>query len=334
MSELRHDPIHDHRVILAPDRLQRPNAIRARPWREDNPEACPFCRGRESQTPQSLAEFCLPGSSEWTVRAIPNLYPIVGAGPSDNDLASASKNADDEGMGGRHEVIIESPQHVERWFGFSTAHVRLILDCYQRRLRQARADQFAYALLFKNQGQAAGASQYHVHSQLIALEEPPPTITAIWSRLAEFSKKDGCWHCRTIQHEIARQDRLVAASEHFVAWCPEVSRAAYETWIAPREHLSHFDQSDHALLDQLAPFLSSILTGLENSVQHVAFNLAIHSSRFDTIDEDHYHWNLVITPRIAGIAGFELSTGIFINPVPPELAAAQLRTATTLTLSN
>jgi len=40
---------------------------------------------------------------------------------------------------------------------------------------------------------------------------------------------------------------------------------------------------------------------------------------------DDFHWHFELLPRITGIAGFELGSGMFINPVTPEDAAQQLR---------
>jgi len=38
-----------------------------------------------------------------------------------------------------------------------------------------------------------------------------------------------------------------------------------------------------------------------------------------------YHWRIEIMPRLTKVAGFEWGTGLYINPVPPEEAARQLR---------
>ncbi|MCK4993747.1 MAG: galactose-1-phosphate uridylyltransferase, partial [Candidatus Omnitrophica bacterium] len=43
-----------------------------------------------------------------------------------------------------------------------------------------------------------------------------------------------------------------------------------------------------------------------------------------TIDYD-YHWHIEITPRLTKVAGFELGSGFYINPTPPEEAAKFLR---------
>jgi UDPglucose--hexose-1-phosphate uridylyltransferase len=43
------------------------------------------------------------------------------------------------------------------------------------------------------------------------------------------------------------------------------------------------------------------------------------------IPEEHYHWHIEVYPKLSVWAGFEKSTGIFINTVSPEEAAESLR---------
>jgi UDPglucose--hexose-1-phosphate uridylyltransferase len=40
---------------------------------------------------------------------------------------------------------------------------------------------------------------------------------------------------------------------------------------------------------------------------------------------EYYHWHIEVYPKLAIWAGFELSTGMYINTVTPESAAASLR---------
>ena len=44
-----------------------------------------------------------------------------------------------------------------------------------------------------------------------------------------------------------------------------------------------------------------------------------------TSELPHYHWHIEIIPRLTKVAGFEWGSGFYINPVPPEDAAAFLR---------
>jgi galactose-1-phosphate uridylyltransferase len=40
---------------------------------------------------------------------------------------------------------------------------------------------------------------------------------------------------------------------------------------------------------------------------------------------DGPQWHLELVPRTTRLAGLELGAGVYINPVPPEQAAAELR---------
>ena len=64
---------------------------------------------------------------------------------------------------------------------------------------------------------------------------------------------------------------------------------------------------------------------LEIALDKPSYNYIIHTSPFDTQMLPHYHWHMEIIPRMTRVAGFEWGTGFYINPVPPEQAAAYLR---------
>ena len=66
---------------------------------------------------------------------------------------------------------------------------------------------------------------------------------------------------------------------------------------------------------------------LEAAVGRCAYNYVLHTTPFAAGDPAHFHWHWEIVPVIVRPAGFELGTGWFINPVPPETAAKTLREA-------
>jgi len=69
----------------------------------------------------------------------------------------------------------------------------------------------------------------------------------------------------------------------------------------------------------LASMLAELLRILYSTLDDPPYNLMI----FQLPKE--YHFNIRIQPIVSKIAGFERSSGIYVNPVPPELAAAELR---------
>ena len=48
---------------------------------------------------------------------------------------------------------------------------------------------------------------------------------------------------------------------------------------------------------------------------------------FHMVPDNSFHWHLEVYPRLSIWAGFEKSTGVFINVFSPEEAASNLRKA-------
>ncbi len=263
-------------------------------------------------------------AGDWLLRVVPNKYPVVrqastAGGPRPSPSLRPAT--------GVHEVIIESREHVASFTELTSDQAGEAVIAYRDRLVAWREAQVApWWLFFKNYGPVAGASLRHVHSQLLGTGEAMPNLANEWERSQRhFANHQQCMFCDAVHAELASGSRIVDATSEFVAFCPFAGRAPFEMCLLPRDHRSHFDRSEDASLASFARFLSSILTRLEQTVPHVSYNLMIHSSPFDTNPNHHYHWHMEIVPRIVNIAGFELGAGMFINPIPPEQAAAELR---------
>src|SRR3989441_5089776 len=70
---------------------------------------------------------------------------------------------------GAHEVVIETPVHATSLAALPVDAVADVLLAFRERVLDLKKDpRFAYVLVFKNHGEAAGASLEHPHSQLIA----------------------------------------------------------------------------------------------------------------------------------------------------------------------
>ena len=55
------------------------------------------------------------------------------------------------------------------------------------------------------------------------------------------------------------------------------------------------------------------------------YNFVLHTEPLRSGGVEHYHWHFEIVPKLTSIAGFEWGSGFYINPIPPEEAAAYLR---------
>lgn len=82
MSEIRHDWLADRWVIFAPHRSSRPDEFVGIDTNLPTTKVqCPFCAGRESETPPAVLSYpAAPGDSQaerWEVRVVPNKFPAV-----------------------------------------------------------------------------------------------------------------------------------------------------------------------------------------------------------------------------------------------------------------
>lgn len=306
-------------------------------------ESCPFCRGNEDQTPPELATV-LDAEGNWQVRVVPNKYPVVsmmacgGREPSAY-LPAHAANAGDlrpplakEAPHGIHEVIIESPRHIYDWTELSPDELATVLRVFRDRIKDAYAThQIKSALIFKNVGEAAGASLEHVHSQLIALPFAPEVLDTELAVAAEYHQEHGqCLMCRLLSDEVQDGTRLVARNSHFAAICVYAGRQPYETWIVPNEHQHDFTQLSDEQSKELAVILQHVLrrfSKLNDLPQLPAYNAVLHTAPSSGVLAAEFHWHWEIIPRSTSLAGFEWGTGMHINPVSPERAAFQLRSS-------
>lgn len=332
MSEFRKDPVSGRSVIIAAGRAKRPGH-RGAAASAAEAETCPFCAGNEAMTPPEVFADREPSDepdrSGWRVRVVPNKYPALAADaaprPTAGELYETLNGI------GIHEVIIESPDHLTDLTQLSEAQIVRVLNAYRQRLRHWRSDRrWRYFLLYKNQGEGAGATLEHVHSQFIALPSVPQAVEEQIGRMKRHYERTGrCIYCRLIDEEIEHGERLAARHEDIIVLCPFAPRFAYETWILPTAHAALFEESSEGVTVSLARTLRDILSRLNGALGRPPFNLVLHTAPVDEAEGGYYHWRLEILPQLARAAGFEWGTGMHINPVAPEAAARLLRDAAT-----
>ena len=331
MSELRQCPISGHWVVLSSKRAERPQEFAvSRPARRV--KTCSFCEWHETETPSEIVAFREPGSAPnvagWRVRVVPNKYPALLA---DADLTTLDHRGGRGMVGaGLHEVIIETPRHVVSTTDLTDAELREVLWIYRDRLVHLKEDdRIAWCSIFKNVGPDAGATIEHTHSQLIALPIVPSQIRDELERARSYYDHHGSSLFRAVlDREKKLRERVVLETKNFIVFCPYAARTPYETWLFPKTAQAHFADIDHAHASELARLLREVLRGIEVLLDRPAYNYYIHTAPFDIENPEHYHWHVEIIPRVTKIAGFEFSSGCYINTLPPEQAAEALREAT------
>lgn len=328
MSEYRYDLLHNRWVIVGGQRAGRPHEFEEQVVRR-NVDPCPFCAGNEHQTPEALAEYRQSQDNGWTVRVVPNKYPALEPSPAANGAAGSHDLFASRPALGQHEVIIESPRHIASLSELTADECQLVFVAYRDRLQALQSGgQFHYVQIFKNVGAAAGASIEHSHSQLLALPHVPLHVTDELESCRRYRQENGrALLSALLEEELIRRERIVAESPDLVAFCPWASRFPYEVWIVPRRQQASFAALPAGEIGEVARMTQELIGCIERSLGNVGYNFLLHSQPFDTSCYDYYHWHIALFPRITKVAGFEWSTGVFINTTPPEAAADELRAA-------
>ncbi len=328
MPELRKDPVLGRWIIIAKNRGKRPTDFPI----EDSPVTggfCPLCPGNESFTPPEVLSFSggddPSNQSGWQVRVVPNKFPAL---VIEGDLAKEGIGLYDKMNGiGAHEVIVESPNHDESFSDLPLERMCLVFQAYRERILDLEKDsRFKYVMVFKNHGQAAGASLEHSHSQLIALPIVPRMIVSeLQGAESYYNYKERCIYCDIIRQEINQDERVVCQNELFITIMPFAPRTPFEMWILPKNHSSSYRRQSDAELFSLAELVSRSLKMLTTCIPNVPYNFVLHTGPLRTDGLLHFHYHFEIVPKLTSIAGFEWGSGFYINPMPPEEAAAFLR---------
>jgi UDPglucose--hexose-1-phosphate uridylyltransferase len=327
MPELRQNYITKEWVILATERAKRPEELAThRTLQTVAPfvATCAFCPGNEDKTPPEVLR--IPGEDgSWNVRVVANKFAALS--PDVQPIRTIHRSRRTIGGFGRHDVIIDTPNHSHCMALMTDAHVASVLRAYKSRYDTLSLDpRIAHITIFKNHGATAGASLEHPHSQLIA----SPVISyqvrqRFHEALTHYDEFGECMFCQMMEEDIEEQKRIVLMTEHFVALELFASATPFCTHIYPLRHMATFGDISAAEIADLARTLRTVLAKLYHGLENPDFNFTIRSAPAEYVGVKHFHWYLSVIPRLTRMAGFELGSGMFINTVMPEAAAEFLR---------
>jgi UDPglucose--hexose-1-phosphate uridylyltransferase len=328
MSEVRVDPLTGLRTIIASRRADRPGgwAVTGDPAPID-PATDPFAEGHEDQTPPEVhAVRAGAGGADapgWTVRVVPNLYPALS---DDGDEPERSHDPDlftTVAARGRHEVVINAPDPVTSLADLTAERVAGAMEVWRQRMRTHAEAGAACLHVLVNERLEGGASLPHTHAQIYALDFVPAQIARERERFTAHATRTmgGNLLQDLVQEEVRLRDRLIAIDEEAVLLAPFASRLPFQMLLAPRRPRARFEDD--------GPLGATLLHDALNRLRRVLgfmppLNLWVRTAPRGA---DQFCWRIDILPRLTHLAGLELGTGLHLNIVAPERAAAQLRDA-------
>jgi len=270
-------------VVYTPERVNRTGMN----GKEDR---CPFCPGNEEDTPPEV--FRTGGGKKdkpgWTVRVVPNMFPITDV----------------------HEVVIHSTDHSKNIEDLSQAEVAEILKTYVNRFNFLKTK--GKVFIFCNQSLASGASLIHPHSQITVVPFDIPTVTL---------------PVQPIVNIVEQNNSFISYCPDFSEWpyemfIKETRNNNQET--NKFQNLNNQKIKDLAIILQsmLIRLKKVHDASAHYSKKPFGYNFYIFVPDHPKGVQD---WYLRIIPRFSERAGFELSTGIMVNSVEAKRASQELK---------
>ncbi|MFQ6063930.1 MAG: DUF4921 family protein [Candidatus Bathyarchaeia archaeon] len=339
-NEIRKDYLLDRWTVIATERKRRPTDFARKKQEKRKIDTCPLCPGNERMTPPAVLVYIPSKNGKikkekdqnsfrhkgWIVRCVPNLYPAF-TPPESPEKVEIKESPFLARAIGHHEVLIESPNHNEHPGVARISQLTHVINAYLDRLKALSSKAYVrYVSIFRNHGQEAGASLSHAHSQIIAAPFVPAILEEELNACRKFrAENKKCAFCDIIRREKNSQ-RFIWENKSFVIFAPWASVQPLEFWIAPKRHQPTLLDISDAEVEDFGIALRLSLGGLNSLLNDPPYNFGFHISPSRQYRKC-YHWHLEVYPKLAIWAGFEKSSGMFINTVRPEDAATDLKDA-------
>lgn len=316
-TELRYDLVNDDWIIISPVRGDR--------LKDKTIMHCPFCE-LESQEKAVLAyshgAMTDVAEKDWTTVVVPNKYPVFVPNQKheeENGFYSKFKSA------GFHELVI-TRDHKKSLALLSIENIKEVLSCYQHRIIEFKNYDFIKNVaVFHNNGEKAGSSQPHPHSQILTLPLIDKEFRIILDRHKKYFKENKeCLRCKVNSEEKKTKERIVSENEDFIAYIPFAPRFTFQTVITPKKHSPRFEEITDKEKESLAKIFKEVLLKIYKGLNNPAYNFCLYNSPLDK-KYSYFHWYITIIPRFSAIAGFEIGAEMEILAKHPEDQAEFLR---------
>jgi len=322
MTERRYDPVSGEWRTFAPQRQDRTFL--------PSVSSCPLCPTRDPNAPTEI-----PWPS-FDVAVFDNRFPALTADPVDPDVAAIGPYAVEPACGAT-EVVVYSDDHHASLGTLGAARIRLVVDVWAERYAalSVRPD-VAYVFIFENRGQEIGVTLHHPHGQIYAYPEVPPLPARELRVAREHLDRHGtCVLCDVVGAERADGARVVVRNESFLAYVPFAARFPYEVHVVAERHVTSLLDMRDSERDLLADMLERLLRSYDTLFGFpLPYVMSLHQAPADdgeSLLTSHLHFEFTPIHRSASrlkyLAGSEIGAGSFLNDVPPEAAASELRAA-------
>lgn len=232
---------------------------------------------------------------------------------------------------GEAYVVIYNQDHHRSFSQLNVDEVYAVTRLW-RDLYRELATRYASVMIFENNGEAIGQTQYHPHGQAYGLAVLPPVLEREWEAAQqEHEAGRGCLFCRE-RVALSEQQVEVAANTTWQGFLPPYARAPYETHLYPRRHVADLAEMRDEELRDLAALLLDVIYGYhllqDGALAPMPYMLGIHQLADERF---HLHIEILAVRRAPGKLKYAASSeslwGMWLNDSLPTEKAQELRVA-------
>jgi UDPglucose--hexose-1-phosphate uridylyltransferase len=310
---MRLDPLVDEWVAVAAHR-------QTRTYKPPTTE-CPLC----PSTPDFSSEI---PAADYDVVTFENRFPSFSERVSGLGGGAITPVTPTRPGAGRCEVVCFTSDHNGSFAGLTPERVRTVVDAWADRTAAMNAlPEVEQVFCFENRGEEIGVTLHHPHGQIYAY----PYVTQRTRQHLLGLAKHGPDLFADILAAERGGPRVVAANDHWTAFVPAFARWPYEIHVYPNQQVPDIPALCDDARDAFGPVYLEVLRRLDGLFDMSMPYIAAWYQAPARTGRDAYRLHLQVTSnrrapgKLKYMAGSEAAMGAWVNDVPPEQAALQLR---------
>lgn len=317
MAELRFNPLLRDWTMVASNRQKRPNMPK---------DYCPFCPG-SGKVPAA-----------YDVLTYDNDFPALSQDPPQPDDVATPLYAVQPAYG-KCEVVLYSSQHTAALSTLPVPQIRKVVDLWATRFHALAQDpKHQYVFIFENRGPEVGVTMPHPHGQIYAYPYVPQKLSVeLESCRIHHDETGHCLLCDMNAEERTDGRRMVAETEHFLAYLPFFTDYPFGVFIVSKGHKTAIVDFGDAERDDLARMLKRLTAGMDALyARDFPYMMALHQRPVNGDNvEAYYHFHIEFYPPLRDkdkqkfLASSETGAWAPCNPTAVEETAVLLRAALT-----
>jgi UDPglucose--hexose-1-phosphate uridylyltransferase len=326
----RFNPLIREWVLVSPHRTQRPwqgqvEAAAAAQLEAYDPD-CYLCPGNAraggAQNPKYAGTFVFDND-------FAALKPDVPSGVlREKELLIA------EAEPGRCRVVCFSPRHDLTLARMEVPDIQGVVDTWTSEFASLSGQPHVKSVqIFENRGAIMGCSNPHPHGQIWVNETVPDQLAKEIASFEQYSQKHGSGLLEDyLRLELEKNQRIVAANEHFVALVPFWAIWPFETMILSRRRVSNLTEFDASEQKAFAENLRQVTIRYDNLFKtSFPYTMGLHQLAPTSPASSAFHFHVHFYPpllRSATVKKFMVGYEMLAMPqrdITPEAAADHLK---------